>query len=348
MKRILSLFAIIGLSIFLMADAFTLTAAAQTPQRPTPPRREQYDEEPGKKTFYLTVEGVLREFVIYRPASLPVNKSTPVVFAFHGTGQSGEHFYEESGWREKADAEGFTTVFPSALKYHIFEETLVQHGQVLENVHRYTAKWNYFDFEKLLDVNYPNQKVYDDVRFVQVIVEVLKRYYTVDQDRFYVTGFSNGGQFSGRLAVQMSDVFAAFALCSTSRAFNEEQAMMTNVYTNAPFKSRPVFQIIGELDPKLTHAAKVESFPMDESAAAPNTFTKGYIIRPWLGLLGLPDQYKYTRTTRASNFQYGEVGASPEYRFSIVEGMQHLYPNGENFGFKIVDVFWPFMLQHHR
>jgi len=83
-----------------------------TPQQPVPPRREQQgNEEPGKKTFNLMIEGALREFIIYRPANLPVNRSTPVVFAFHGTGGGGENFYEESGWREKADADGFVAVF---------------------------------------------------------------------------------------------------------------------------------------------------------------------------------------------------------------------------------------------
>lgn len=336
MKRMMFVVGLIGL--------FFINAVAQQP----PPRREQRNEEPGKKTFNLNIEGAAREFIIYRPANLPANNSTPVVFAFHGTGGSGEAFYEDSAWREKADAEGFVAVFPSALRYHIFEETLVQHGQVLNNVHRFTTKWNFFGLEKLLDPDYPNQTLRDDVRFVQVIVESLKRYYTINENQIYATGFSNGAQFVGRLAVQMSDVFAAFTLCGSPRAFTPEQATLTNVYTNAPFKPRPVFHVIGQLDPKLTYAAKVTAFPMDESAAAPGSPTKEAIINSWLGLLGLPDQYNYARVSLASLFQYGRAGATPELKFSIVEGMGHVYPNGENFNFRIVDYFWPFMLQHHR
>ncbi len=186
------------------------------------------------------------------------------------------------------------------------------------------------------------------MKFVQVMVEVLKRNYAVDEDRFYATGFSNGAQFTGRLAVQMSDVFAAFAITGNARSFNREQAALTNVYTNAPFRPRPIFQVIGEVDPKLTYAAKVEAFPMDESAAAPGAWTKEVIINSWLGLLGLPDQYTYARPNAATIFQYGAAGASPEYRFSIVKGMGHIYPNGENFRFDIANVFWPFMSQHRR
>jgi poly(3-hydroxybutyrate) depolymerase len=356
MRSIKSVVTLIGLIFIFSTSSYgeiagekiTRRLANAGAQQPIPPRREQQDnEEPGKRTYSLMIEGAVREFVIYRPANLPVNRSTPVVFAFHGTGGSGQGFYEDSGWREKADAEGFVAVFPSALRYHIFEETLVQNGQVFTDAHRFTTKWNFFDLDKLIDPAYPNQTLHDDVRFVQVIVEVLKRYYTVDEDRFYVSGFSNGAQFVGRLAVQMSDVFAAFTLCSIARTFTPEQAMLTNVYTNAPFKPRAVFQVIGQLDPKLTYAAKVTAFPMDESAAAPGSPTK-FVISSWLGLLGLPDQYNYTRAGIASLFQYGAAGATPEFKFSIVEGMGHLYPNGDNFNFKIVDYFWPFMLQHRR
>lgn len=347
MKNRIFLVTLIGSVFIFLTGVFSGFANASAQQAP-PRRSPQDNEEPGKRTIYLPVEGALREFIIYRPARLPVDRKTPVVFAFHGTGGSGENFYQDSRWREKADDEGFMAVFPSALRYHIFEETLVSHGQVLTNAHRYTAKWNFFDLEKLLDPDYPNQQLYDDVKFVQVIVEVLKRNYAVDEDRFYATGFSNGAQFTGRLAVQMSDVFAAFTLCSIGRSFNLEQAALTNVYTNAPFKQRPVFQVIGELDPKLTYAAKVTAFPLDESAAAPGSWTKEVIINSWLGLLDLPDQYAYTRQNIVSLFQYGMAGASPEYRFAIIEGMGHLYPNGENFRFEIADAFWPFMLQHHR
>lgn len=346
MKGRIFLIGLISLVFIFSTNVFSGFANASAQQ--APPRRGPQVEEPGKRTIHLAVEGALREFIIYRPARLPINQNTPVVFAFHGTGGSGENFYQDSGWREKADAEGFMAVFPSALRYHIFEETLVRQGQVFTNAQRFTTKWDFFDLEKLLDPAYPNQTLYDDVRFVQVMVEVLKRNYAVDQERFYATGFSNGAQFTGRLAVQMSDVFAAFTICGNARSFNREQAALTNVYTTAPFRPRPVFQVIGEHDAKLTHPAQLESFPMDESAAAPGAWTKEVIINSWLGRLALPDQYTYSRPNTASIFQYGAAGASPEYRFAIVRGMGHVYPNGENFRFEIADAFWPFMSQHRR
>ena len=335
-----------GLVYLLTISVFLCALSIATLGQTIPTRFSFPKEEAGKRTVNLQVEGVTREVIFYRPPNLPARQTVPVVFAFHGTGGSGEVAYENFGWKEKADQEGFMAVFPSALRYHIFEETLVQNGQVLHDVHRQTAKWNFFGFESLLDPAYPNQYVYDDVKFVQVVLDLLKQNYAVDVSSFYVTGFSNGGQFSQRLLVQMSDVFAAFALCSIGRGFDAEDVKHANDYTAAPFQARPVLHMIGELDPKLTYAAKVEAFPLDESAATAGMATN-FMMQGFVQLLGLSSTYEYKRTTRASTFHYGGTGAVT-YDFAIIEGMRHIYPNGENFSFAAVDVFWPFMKQHHR
>lgn len=330
------------LTISVFICALSLAAFGQT----IPVRHGFPAEDVGKRTVSLYVEGVTREVIFYRPPMIPANQAVPVVFAFHGTGGSGEVAYDDFGWKEKADREGFMAVFPSARRYRIFEETLVKNGQVLTNVHRNITKWNMFDLNELLDPAYPNQQLYDDVKFVQAILAVLKQNYTVDASRFYATGFSNGGAFTQRLLVQMSDVFAAYAICSSGRSFDQEDATQTNVYTSAPFQPRPVIQMIGEIDPKLNYAAKVEAFPLDETAATAGTATNS-IMQGFVQLLGLPATYEYRRTTRASTFHYGGTGALT-YDFIIVEGMRHIYPNGENFNFAAVDVFWPFLKQHSR
>lgn len=331
---------------FLALSVFTFALTANVFSQTLKLENAGLIEASGKRTVRLRVEGIAREVIIYRPANLPTNKLVPVVFAFHGTGGSGEVAYDNFGWEEKADEEGFMVVFPSALRYHIFDETLVKNGQVLHDVQRNTTKFNFFGLEAKLDPAYPNQHLYDDVKFVQAIIELLHKHYAVDADRFYVTGFSNGGQFAQRLLVQMSDVFAAFALCSIGRGFNAEDFTHANDYTSAPFQPRAVMHMVGELDPKLNYAAQVEGFPLDESAATSGTWT-GFVMQSFVQLLGLSAEYEYKRTARASVFHYGGTSATT-YDFVIVEGMGHVYPNGENVRFQAVDVFWPFMKQHHR
>lgn len=336
MNRIFSIFTFIVLSLIFSTNIWCATNELDLPT------------EPGKRVVRLPFEGVLRETIIYRPANLPANKQLPVVFVFHGTGGDGETAYDNYGWKEKADAEGFMIVCPSARRYHIFDETLVKNGQVLHNVQRFTTKWNRFSLADILDPAFPNQHMYDDVKFVQGIIAILIGLYAVDESHFYVTGFSNGSQFAQRLFIQMSEVFAAFTFCGSGRGWDRDDLLQANAYTNAPFRQRPALQVIGELDPKLNYAAGVTAFPLDESAAMPGTFTYDAVMKPYAMLMGLPLDYQYRRTQRASTFHFGAPGASPEYGFMIVEGMRHVYPNGENFSFAIADVFWPFMKQHQR
>lgn len=336
-----------GILHLLASSVFAFVLTTQIYAQIVVPARVAQDEEAGKRLFHLLVEGRAREVIVYRPANLPVDRAVPVVFVFHGTSGSGEVAYDNYGWKEKADREGFMAVFPSALRYHIFQETLVKNGQVLTDVHSFTTKWNFFGFDELLDPAYPNQHLYDDVKFVQAIIALLSRGYAVDARRFYVTGFSNGGQFAQRLLLQMSDVFAAFTLCGIGRGFDSESVTHVNDYTDAPFQPRPVMHLIGELDPKLTYVAQVEAFPLDESAAAPGAWTNDRVMQPFITLLGLSPEYTYRRVGKASIFHYGGTGAVT-YDFAIIEGMLHIYPNGENFSFKAADVFWAFMKQHQR
>lgn len=305
----------------------------------------------GIKTFHLQLEGVNREFVIYRPTNIPDEQKTPVVFAFHGTGGNGPQFLRDSGWKEKADEEGITIVCGSSWRYHIFNDEIVQHGEVNQNVAQFTTKWNFFRLQNLLDPNYPNQKLYDDVEFVLAMVDTVKKNYAVDADRFYATGFSNGAQFTSRLAVQLSNIFAAFAPCAIGNPLSPEEGVRTSEYTSEPFKPRPVMHVLGAVDPKITHSAGVSSFPTDESAVASGSFLKTRVVNAWMTLLKLQDLYEYKRTQRAATFRYNKLqtaGGTQEFDFAVVQGVGHVYPNGGRNGFRVVDWFWPFMNRYKR
>jgi polyhydroxybutyrate depolymerase len=239
-------------------------------------------------------------------------------------------------------------VFPSALRYHIFDDELVRKGEVQQNVTQFTTKWNFYGLQGLLDPKY-TQTLSDDVKFVRAMVDAVKQSYKVDPSRFYVTGFSNGAQFTCRLLVEMTDVFAAYAACSAPGAVPASVATRANETPNSPFRPRPLMHVFGELDPKLTHAMGVTAFPMDESAVAPSTPLKEKSINNLLLLLRLADTYTYRRANRVSAFRYTQPansGAAPEYVFAIVKGMKHVYPNGINYPLKAVDQFWPFFQKY--
>lgn len=342
---------LVGLGLLLTGSALSAQPGARQAERARPRVRAAkaaVAQVIGKKLMRVTVDGKEREFIVYQPPRI-ANVAAPVVFAFHGTGGSGEVAFDRFGWKEKADAEGIVTVFPSALRYHIFDDELVlKGGEVRQNVSQFTTKWNFYGLQNMLDPKY-TQQLYDDVKFVRAMVDTVKQSYKVDPSRFYATGFSNGAQFTGRLLVEMTDVFAAYAACGAGSAVPAPVATRANEDTSGRFHPRPFVQVFGEVDPKLTHAMGLPAFPMDESAVAPGTPLKEKTITNLLLLLRLADKYDYRRTNRTSEFHYTQPansGAAPEYVFTIVKVMKHVYPNGKNYPAKAVDQFWPFFQKY--
>jgi polyhydroxybutyrate depolymerase len=324
--------------------AASLLAQPQPRSRPRQRARAATDvaaaAEPGKRLQRIDVDGKMREFVVYRPQAIG-DKPAPVVFMFHGTGGNGEKFYAISGWKEKADAAGIVAVFPSALRYRLFDDEMVIKGQVRRDVSQFTTKWSFYGLQKLLDPKYDPQPVQDDVEFVRAIVAELRRDHSVDPRRFYATGFSNGAQFTARLAAEMPDVFAAYALVGAGGGIPAA--------VPAPSRPRPLTLVLGETDPKLAHGLGVPSFPLDESALAPGTRLKEQVVAVHLKLLGLEDAYTYRNTGRVASFRFGQPlpgRASTVYELAILKGMGHVYPNGRNYPWSAADEFWRFFETH--
>lgn len=321
-----------------------------TKPEPTPVKSGEHVSEPSaKETYTIESEGVDREFIVYRPESIPDEEEVPVVFMYHGSGQSGEQFYDISGWKEEADKEGFMVVFPTALKYHVFNDEKIVHGELETNVAVYQTKWNDFGLEDILDPAYPNQTLRDDVLFTQAMVDFVNENYATDTSRFYATGFSNGGGFTSRLSVQMTHVFAAYAPTSSAARLTAENADMMDDYSD-DFAPRPTAHMIGEKDPKLTYGYGVDAFALDESIMDEDNNVRLAIINPRLIFYNLSPEYTYSKEGKLSHFTF-ETPADPSkpfapYEFAVVEGMNHIYPNGTNIRLSAPNVYWDFFEQY--
>jgi polyhydroxybutyrate depolymerase len=114
-----------------------------------------------------------------------------------------------SGFNEVADQYGFIVVYPNG-----------------------TGRWS---GDKLLTWNggaccaYAQEKNVDDVGYVRAIVIDLQRLASVDMQRIYATGLSNGAILAQRLACEAPDLFAAiapvagtlnFPLCNPSQSIS--------------------------------------------------------------------------------------------------------------------------------
>jgi poly(3-hydroxybutyrate) depolymerase len=77
---------------------------------------------PGTYRERFTIDGLDREAIVYVPAAVAGATRAPVVGVLHANGSDALDAFVTSGLRERADAEGFIAVFPSALTYCLKED----------------------------------------------------------------------------------------------------------------------------------------------------------------------------------------------------------------------------------
>ncbi len=138
------------------------------------------------KAVNITVNGKARSYWLYVPSN--VKDNAPLVISMHGTGG---HKEDKSPMRtDVADSEGFIVVYPqgSDIYFPVFGGTL--------------PGWNSTGEDS------------EDIDFFKAIIEDVAKTYTIDRNRIYCCGFSNGGMMTYSNSNTCADLFAAFASIS--------------------------------------------------------------------------------------------------------------------------------------
>ena len=136
----------------------------------------------------LTLGGIERSYLSYRPVSLSAN--IPVIIQFHGgSGSSNEAYYREGNLNGVADSEGILMIYPQAE---------INTGSV----------WN------TLHSDEGNKVSADDFGFVEAIIDLLSEDNRIDTSRIYVAGYSNGAAMAYQIACHLNDRIAGFVVHS--------------------------------------------------------------------------------------------------------------------------------------
>lgn len=151
----------------------------------------------GTHELRLNVDNHARSYLVHIPRGYDSRTPVPVVIMLHGGGGTGGAALRETGWARKADLEGFLAVFPNAL---------ARDPSRRSHFSRNPQLWNDGS-----DRFYADQKVVDDVRFIDALLDDVSARFAVDAKRIFVTGFSNGASMSFRLGVERSHRIAAIA-----------------------------------------------------------------------------------------------------------------------------------------
>lgn len=128
-------------------------------------------------------EGITRSYSFYVPASYVPGEAVPLVLNLHGLGTDGAYQAQNRDFRPIADTANFIVAHPD--------------GSIMLGQHF----WNYG--------NVLGSTV-DDVGFLEALVDTISAHYSINPNRVYSTGISNGGFMCYALACQ-SNRFAAIA-----------------------------------------------------------------------------------------------------------------------------------------
>jgi polyhydroxybutyrate depolymerase len=179
--------------------------------RPVPPARELPAQT-------IRVGDRDRTYLAYQPAHLA--SPLPLVVAFHGSTQTGAEMRVSTGFELErlADENGFLVVYPDGFGHN----------------------WN--DCRRA--ANFPARTLHiDDVGFFLALVEKLHVSAGVDPARVFALGYSNGGHFAYRLALEHPDRVAGIAAFAASLPADDN---LDCKLSGAPV---PVMIADGTLDP---------------------------------------------------------------------------------------------------
>lgn len=154
------------------------------------------------------IDGERRRAIVHAPTATMEGGTVPLIFSFHGRGDSMENFQHTD-------------------MHRAWPEALVVYFQGLPSLRNGLAGWQ---VEKGRDGD-------RDLKLVDAALASLRDTFRIDETRIYATGFSNGAGFAYLLWAERPGVFAAYAPVGGRRA--------ASVRLTQP---KPLIHIVGERD----------------------------------------------------------------------------------------------------
>lgn len=138
----------------------------------------------------IRYENRIRGFWVHTPPGYDASQRLPLVINMHGFTMTGNQQMQYTRMNDHADAENYIAVYPDGIN----------------------GRWATGAF---FGIDHP----YDDVGFLNAIVDLMTAKYNIDPTRTYSTGYSAGGFMSHSLACESSSRFAAIAPVAASINF---------------------------------------------------------------------------------------------------------------------------------
>lgn len=271
----------------------------------------QYDSIP--------FDGYDRTYLVHLPTGYTGTTDLPLIIAMHGGFGNAFNIENQSQLSLKADAENFIVVYPEGVEGGAF------------NISSWNAGWC---------CGFASSSNVDDVGFIDELLDTLLSQYSIDTNRIYATGMSNGGFMSYRLACELSDRIAAIAPVAAS---------MSMVSCN-PVRPVPVISFHSYLDSNVPYLGGVGSGPSNHYNPPQDSILNAWANINNCGIINDTiinnTQYTFTKWTNCD--------CSTEIHHYITQDGGHSWPGGvqtatgdpvSNF-ISATDLMWSFFQQH--
>ena len=278
----------------------------------------------------LRVGGRTRHYLVDLPPRYASRGPMPLVFNFHGGGGSPSGARTQSGFSALGARVGAIIVYP--------------------------AGSGRFSDERLLTWNtgsccgYAQAQKIDETAFVRALIDTLERTYSIDRNRIYATGLSNGGMMAHLVGCTLADRFAAIAVISG------ELSMECH-----PSRAVSVLIIHGTADENLPYDGGVGSKALDKHDVKPVS----YAVNSWRAFDKCPaapstDVWSGNRTAPQNAVRHSVWSPCADgtaVELYAIQGGGHSWPGGQRMA-RILDapsnainatqVAWDFFAAHPR
>lgn len=288
----------------------------------------------------LNVGDIERRALVHVPKEHDGRSALPVVLMLHGAGGTAIAAAKETGWVTTSDAERILIVFPEATR-----PDAAQPPRFGRNNHTWNDGSGRF---------HSGERNVADVEFISALLDHLESQYSVDKDRIFVTGFSNGASMSFRVGIELSDRVAAIAPVAGALWIKEPKAaypvsMLYITGTNDPLNPMAGGQ------PKMANGADFKDAPDQRKPPVIDN------VKTWAAMLECRLEPKPVPNTPAGVttmvYSGGRHGAVTH--FTTVDGQGHIWPGGKNFLPELIvgkatdtlnatDAIWKFFMSHAR
>jgi polyhydroxybutyrate depolymerase len=287
---------------------------------------------PGTYSREIEAAGRRWTYKVHVPSQYRPDQDTPLVLLLHGAGGDGELYLEATGWRKKSNEAGFIVVAPDGLP----SRPLLP-AQNLIN----PRVWNAGNLRER-----SNRVKINDIEFFRKLLNQIKQDYSVDKQRIYVTGHSNGGGMTFMLATELPD-FAAIA------------PVMALYWRSKPSLAAPVstLYMVGTKDPVIPLDGGASKLSIWGDRSTPPV---KQIVDLWARASGCPTSSRIVSSQQDARIaKFYPCSNGTEFLVYLVEGQGHNWPGGStNLAESIIgpnqttinatDIIWNFFRLHTR